>query len=376
MIVRIFGKRVELPDITVYVGLGFLLFLVVTYIAVLNRNTPYYEVLSVSSFVALLLPPLAYLYYDYIRVKNTEKMFPQFLRDLADTQRSGLPLPKALADLSRLNYGELTPHVKKLSVWVSWGIPFDEAFVKFAESTRSNFIKYVVLLIVEAYRSGGKTADILDMVAEDATRLYSMREERSSAFSGFVGTIYVIFLIFLGLSYIVINNLLPEIPTGGALLGGSTKGLDESRVRSLFLHLTLLEAIFAGLMAGLAGEGSLSAGIRHAILLSVIGLSFYFVFLAQPDPIQRLVSVAEKVYFREGTTMKVGTFFLSSDIRAEDLSQRTGKDINFYFSALPTCEACGKEIVVERNGIRVIKPSYVDLGVLVRKKGEIIVEVG
>jgi uncharacterized membrane protein len=52
--------------------------------------------------------------------------------------------------------------------------------------------------------------------------------------------------------------------------------LSKSESSRLFLHASLIESIFGGLIAGKINEESFAAGLKHVTLLCVIsGLAFY-----------------------------------------------------------------------------------------------------
>jgi flagellar protein FlaJ len=42
-------------------------------------------------------------------------------------------------------------------------------------------------------------------------------------------------------------------------------------LRRIFLHLTLVQGFFSGLVAGKMGEGSVSAGLKHSLIMMLVG---------------------------------------------------------------------------------------------------------
>jgi len=47
-------------------------------------------------------------------------------------------------------------------------------------------------------------------------------------------------------------------------------------------HLSLIEGFFAGLIAGKMGEGSMGAGLKHSLILIVIGFLAFFLLVWHP----------------------------------------------------------------------------------------------
>jgi flagellar protein FlaJ len=49
--------------------------------------------------------------------------------------------------------------------------------------------------------------------------------------------------------------------------------------RNVFLHAAVFQGLFAGLVAGVMGEGRLSAGIKHSLVMLIIAyLGFTLMF--------------------------------------------------------------------------------------------------
>jgi flagellar protein FlaJ len=43
-----------------------------------------------------------------------------------------------------------------------------------------------------------------------------------------------------------------------------------SAIKNILFHMSIVEAIFAGIVAGKIGEGSFGAGIKHVVILIII----------------------------------------------------------------------------------------------------------
>ena len=78
----------------------------------------------VISLFIIVVPYFLYEYAEYIWLKSVERQFPNFIRDLADSKRSGMSLPESVHICSRTNYGKLTQEVKKMSNRLTWGTSF------------------------------------------------------------------------------------------------------------------------------------------------------------------------------------------------------------------------------------------------------------
>lgn len=226
-----------------------------------------------------------YGFYEFARVKHLRKMeekLPDFLRDLAEYWKGGLSMTDAIDTLSKGEYGELTPEVRKMSVQLSWGVAFSDVLRMFGERVNTGLVRRAVSLVQEANRAGGKIADILMAAANDAREIKWLERERQSNMSIYVAIIYMSFGVFLAVIAIIAAQFLPAIVAATQSLGGSTtigsvqiKELDRSFVVGLFFASALVQSIGSGMVGGVMGEGEVSAGLKHIFIMVMIS---YVVF--------------------------------------------------------------------------------------------------
>ena len=93
------------------------------------------------------------------RILAIDEKFPDFLRDLAESARAGMTLPRALVTAAQGTYGTLTSDIKTMAAQVDWGVDFGEALTRFAQRTKTPLIDRTVSLVVEAQRAGGAQHD-------------------------------------------------------------------------------------------------------------------------------------------------------------------------------------------------------------------------
>ncbi|NPA86912.1 MAG: hypothetical protein GXO00_02800 [Candidatus Diapherotrites archaeon] len=393
MRIKILGRVREIPDYVPVLLLDAVVFAVLFYLV--NHyyaGTPYYStLLALVIFVALLIPFL-YAYNNYRKIREREKYFPQFLKDIADVYRSGMSLVQAIYQVSKQNYGELTPQIKKLAVRLSWGVPFEEAFRLFAKETGSPLIEGATLIILEAFSSGGNVADVLETVAEDIRRLRTLQEERRSRFSPFIGTMYTVFLISIGLSYVLLNVLLPEMPVLPSLSlsftpGGTASGaasIPEYSLKVIFLHLLLIQALVSGLLAGIVGEGSWTAGLKHALIMGFIALIAFHLFILPVDPAERLAGTIAKLPTTLTMSVDLGRYYVEKNITVDEIREiiasrgnvfARNTDVDIRFEADPQCEACGSLVEVNAEGVFIREPLYLSFRVMSNGDGSVTISV-
>jgi flagellar protein FlaJ len=225
--------------------------------------------------VMFIVPIALVKYYDVWKIKALEDFFPQFMRDLVETIRAGMTLPQALKSVSRNDYGHLSPYVKKLNAQLDWGIPFDKALLNFSRSTRSKLIGRITSTIIESHRFGGNLTDVFESISSTAIEIERLREERKLYINSQLMTGYIIFFVFL-LVIIGLQKFL--VPTLSEInIGEITSQPEEmgSQYNEMFRNLIIVQGLFAGLVIGKMAEASVVAGVKHSLVLLIVGILIY-----------------------------------------------------------------------------------------------------
>ncbi|MBR9680854.1 MAG: type II secretion system F family protein [Candidatus Altiarchaeota archaeon] len=263
-----------------------------------------------------LAPYFIARYLKFSKLKVMEESFPEFLRALSESQKSGITFPQAIVNASKIDYGPLSEEVKKMSYQISWGIPLPKVLEKFSDRMKdSEFLRRSIAIILEAYRSGGDVAEVMESVAESARMVKELEAERKSKFSQQLLIMYAIYIIFIVIIIALNKILLPMFSlsasqdTGGMAFSMGT--IDPAFYRRIFLHMILIQAVFAGLIAGQVGEGSIVAGIKHSGIMLVIGTLAFVFFL----PSQSMLISIDAPYdvFPPGSIYSLEGFVLKSD---------------------------------------------------------------
>jgi flagellar protein FlaJ len=56
-------------------------------------------------------------------------------------------------------------------------------------------------------------------------------------------------------------------------------GVPPEEMKRIFLHMTLIQGFFGGLVAGKMGEGSIGAGLKHSLVMMLLGFAALRFFL-------------------------------------------------------------------------------------------------
>jgi flagellar protein FlaJ len=241
------------------------------------------------------------------RQKNLEARFPDFVRYLVGAIKSGMPISKSISHVSKTNFGDLTPYVKKLANQVEWAIPIHKSLMIFAHDTKNPVIKRAIATVIEAEQAGGNIEDVLETVTDSVINIKKIKDRRKAGIHGQVIQSYVIFIVFLVVMIIVQNLVVPYVsnlssPTTTAAtegiinpLGGiitaieidyssvsgfiSTMGQWFLSLRGVFLMISLIQGFFTGIVIGKLAEGEIYPGLKHSLILMT--LAFFVVSISQ-----------------------------------------------------------------------------------------------
>jgi flagellar protein FlaJ len=233
--------------------------------------------------VLIAIVPVAILdFKEQWRVKNLENALPNFFRDLAGMNDSGMTLPNAVHLVAGAEYSTLTPHIRKLDTDMSWGSGFVDAMYRFGKNLGTPLADRSVDLIAKASKAGGDISEVLRAAAKDTFEVVNLSTERSNNMLIYVIIVLVSFAVFLFVVAILVSTFLTTMATAGASAAASgAKGfmgqIDLFQYKRLFTHAGMLQGFFSGLVAGQMGEGRLIAGLKYsAIMLFIAWVTFRF----------------------------------------------------------------------------------------------------
>jgi len=260
---------------------GFVMMVASNGIQVLFTSTVIDDFVIFAVLIAVI--PLAVLdFREQWRVKNLENSLPNFFRDLAGMNDSGMTLPNAVHIVAGAEYSTLTPHIRKLDTDMSWGAGFVEAMYRFGKELGTPLADRSVDLIAKASKAGGDISEVLRAAAKDTFEVVNLAQERSNNMLIYVIIVLVSFAVFLFVIAILVSTFLTTMATAGASAAsagarGFMGQIDLFAYKRLFSHAAMLQGFFSGLVAGQMGEGRVISGLKYsAIMLLIAWITFRF----------------------------------------------------------------------------------------------------
>jgi flagellar protein FlaJ len=235
--------------------------------------------LTMISIGIVVAGPLIFEYKKYKENKEIEERFPDFLRDVTENIRTGMTLTQAIVSTKNTYYGVLTPHIKKIVTKIDWSLPFNQILLDFS-SHSTPLIQKTVSTIIETYEGGGDISQILDASSKTIKEINKIRKERFSSIYNQMVTGYSIFFIFIGVLIILNKFLVPTLFTFTSPEMGMANLQDiSSTYYNMFQWLIIVEGFFSGLVIGKMAEGSMIAGLKHSVILIIVGYGSFVLFL-------------------------------------------------------------------------------------------------
>jgi len=253
-------------------------------------------------------------------VSEMERQFPAFLKDLAESKRGGMTILDSFDSAQETDYGRLNNEIKKVHNQLSWGIPFPEVMERFSKRMKdSPVIQESLSIILQSYRSGGQITSTIESVADNATMLKEVIQQKKSTLKQQLVIMYVIYFLFIGITvgvYFLMEQLLGlgssepgTIDNVAELLGDGDGSVDNfcsgdvafsgpfcgiaqifgfvpaeitdlgspeaeeyaygqmAYYKSVLFSMLMIQGVCSAAVAGQISEGSPSAGVKHALIM-------------------------------------------------------------------------------------------------------------
>lgn len=243
-----------------------------------------------AGIMAMVIPLSVVQVRENRRRESIDSNLPIFLLALVSAVQSGSSLLRAVEEAADRNMGLLTPELKNLRANISWGMPYHDAFDHFVKRVGTKLAKRVGILLQIAMDVGGDVSKTLELIQYHVSEMQNIEKERKQALAPYLYTIYISYVVFLVVTVLLVTNFFTEIevvqlqlikfseerdvPLGmfGALLG-----VRVSELTAIMFHMSLIEAVFAGVAVGKIAEASFVAGIKHIIIMIVFAILAFYV---------------------------------------------------------------------------------------------------
>ncbi len=238
--------------------------------------------LTMLTIVSTVGPIGFYIQRELKRINEIEARLADFLNDLADSRRAGLPLATGLQNAGLSDYGALSVEVDRMARQVAWGVSFNDALERMGKRVRSSLVRRAVTLVIEASHTGGSVADILKAAAKDAYEIKSLEADRRVAMLTYLIVIYVVFFVFMVVIAILQIRFIPQIVSAAQATGQSDLSsafslseIDPRALGQIYFNATMVQAMGNGIVGGILSEGRIMSGFRHIAIMALAGWAIF-----------------------------------------------------------------------------------------------------
>ncbi|MFQ6065040.1 MAG: type II secretion system F family protein [Candidatus Bathyarchaeia archaeon] len=231
-------------------------------------DSPLFDEYVLLALVVGVFPPAVLEYIDYRWRRSIDEHLPDLFRSVVQAKQTGMTLPQALEEAAKRDYGPLTGELRRTVAQMSWGMPLEKAFEALSERVNTLLMRRTVPLVVEASRSGGQVEKVFDPMGRFVQSTLTSEKKLQAQIRPYVAIVYVAFFVFLFTIVMLFKTFFSQI---GELTIVGFNLLTPEAVRRIFFHMSILQAFFGGLVAGKMGEGAVSAGLKHSVVLLTAG---------------------------------------------------------------------------------------------------------
>lgn len=242
-------------------------------------------------FLLIIMIPLSFFYEKKLwRDRRISSEMPDFLKKLSSTNETGMTLTQSITLIANSNFGTLSKYVQKVWRNLQWGVDVNTALKIFANSVNTSMATRVMTLVTKASESSGDIKDVLNVAASDAKMGEQIRRERSDGMLIYVVIIFISFCVFIYCVYTLTASFIPVMASAGASnsaaahsssMQGATfiQKFNPEDYKRLFFHAAMIQGLFAGILAGVMGEGKWMSGLKYAIIMMTISYLMFALFI-------------------------------------------------------------------------------------------------
>ena len=223
---------------------------------------------SIALIVAVLVPAIIATRTSRER-RGLERRLPDFIRDVAEGRKIGLPPEGAIEQLGSKDYGRLSKSIEKMGSQISWGLAITKVISSFVSEVNSWITKVIGTLMGEVVDAGGGTVKSFSEMADFTRKVNEMETDRRATLRPYIFVIYMAGLMIVMTTFLMLLFLTQPATTNPVVAGLTS-------VAPGTIDILLLAAIFqswvAGFVAGKMGEGSTADGFKHSLALVALSL--------------------------------------------------------------------------------------------------------
>ena len=222
--------------------------------------------LGIALIVGTLPAAIAHSYYNRKRGRKIVNEVTNFLRDMTEARKTGASPESCIIQLSARSYGSFGKHLKIAARQIRWGQPFRVIYETLKKKISSWFALINLYLLVDATEVGGGSPETLETMARFGEMQSSLEKEKMAALRP------LLIMPYIGSAILVFSTIICVDFMYSAVFSISRQVVPYVRLVSVIVPALVFQSYLTGIVAGKISTGNVSAGFKHAIILTTITL--------------------------------------------------------------------------------------------------------
>jgi flagellar protein FlaJ len=216
--------------------------------------------------IMVSVAPAMVAYHKYAtETSGIDTGITRFLRDLVELRKTGMSPEKCIENLSKNDYGAFSKYLIKIAEQIKWGFPLSKIYSTFAQEVYSWLARINMFLIVDAIDVGGGTPETLETLATFSEEIELIEKQKRMMLKPLLLIPYISAIILVVSTVVLIGFM-------RSILSIAHIYLPFSNFVQLFVPPLILNSAISGFVAGKVSEEKVSAGFKHAFILTLVSL--------------------------------------------------------------------------------------------------------
>ncbi len=243
-------------------------------------------------FIIVIVAATIFLNYRaFKRRLEVEKVLPEYLRLVATNYRSGLPLHKALTASNRPRFGIFSKEIEMVSKVTRVKGNFAKALEIFGKKFDSKVLERAMNSISVSVRSGSSVSQLLEDIADNITKMRSMRLRLAASVKNYIIFIVVAGVIVAPLMFAMsfhLNMTISDVKdsldeqrgpgtaqhTAFAVVQGDG-GVEPSNFNIFAILMIITNSVVSGLVIGMIKFGNFHQGMKNIPVFFIVSITLY-----------------------------------------------------------------------------------------------------
>jgi pilus assembly protein TadC len=231
--------------------------------------------IAIGLIVGMILPAFILILQE-MRKSEIDKALPRVLEEISEGLMAGMTLIEAIEEASKKDYGWMSRELRILVSQMSWGVPLEQAFEKFAERIGTDMAQKTTALLLSAIELGGDLRTTFLSTADFLRKMLEARDDRNEEMRPYLTIIYTTLIVFLAMMIMLYSSLQQMLDIKSPIL---KVAMSKEQLKILLYDLAIMEGAFGGLIASKLSSGTIWPGLKHSILMLLMNTVIFMLFL-------------------------------------------------------------------------------------------------